>query len=101
MVKKRVIVKILVFVCPLPVVLMSLGNLFTEEQFRTPWSDISLWSGPPFAALLITVLLISARRRKYRACGLFALLPASLVWIASCVLGAFSLMASVYPGWFG
>jgi hypothetical protein len=80
---------------------MSLGNLYTEEQFRTPWSDIMVWSGLPFAALLITVLLIFARRRKFRACGLFALLPATLVWIASCLLGAFSLMVSVHPGWFG
>lgn len=80
---------------------MSLGNYFTEEQFRTPWNDIILWSGVPFAALLITVLLIFARRRKFRAYGLFFLLPASLVWIASCLLGAFSLMVSVHPGWFG
>lgn len=80
---------------------MSLGNFFTEERFRTPWSDIIVWSGLPFAALLITVLLIFARRRKFRAYGLFLLIPAGLVWSASCLLGAFSLMVSVHPGWFG
>ena len=52
-------------------------------------------------ALLITVLLIFARRRKFRAYGLFLLIPAALVWSASCLLGAFSLMVSVHPGWFG
>lgn len=100
MIKKRIIVKFLLFLCPLPILLMSLGNFFTEERFRTPWSDILLWSGVPFVALLITVLLIFARRKKFRACGLFFLLPATLVWTASCLLGAFSLMVSVHPGWF-
>lgn len=80
---------------------MSLGNFFTEERFRTPWSDILVWSGLPFAALLIVVLMIFARRRRFRAYGLFFLLPATLVWVASCLLGAFSLVVSVHPGWFG
>ncbi len=80
---------------------MSLGNYFTDERFRTPWSDILFWSGMPFAVLLITVLLTFAGRRRIRRYGLFFLIPATLVWTASCLLGAFSLMVSVHPEWFG
>ncbi len=91
--------KILAYLSPLPIFLMSLDNYLAEEKFRAPWSDILLWSGVPFAALLLTVLLTLVNRRKIRASGFFFFIPAMVVWIISCLLGAFPLAVSFNPGW--